>query len=144
MTVIVLVGILPLSNFVGHSHWEYIKWMPTAEDLRSPKYLLDIGSDLIGNALLFMPLGFFLSRLLGSWPISRQLVAGFGLAGVLSVGIEWYQVYCHNRFPSVFDLITNIGGAMAGVKSSVRRPGFMMKIGSTTLIPSRQDRSPAP
>ena len=41
-----MVGILPLSNFVGHSHWEYIKWVPipTVEDLRSPQYLLDISS----------------------------------------------------------------------------------------------------
>jgi NADH:ubiquinone oxidoreductase subunit 5 (subunit L)/multisubunit Na+/H+ antiporter MnhA subunit len=37
IVLILMVGVLPLSNFVGHSHWEYIKWVPTAEDLRSPK-----------------------------------------------------------------------------------------------------------
>src|SRR5438132_8207708 len=66
IVLILLVGVLPLSNFVGHSHWEYIKWVPTAEDLRPPTYLLDIFSDIAGNAGLFFPLGYFLSRLLTS------------------------------------------------------------------------------
>ena len=53
IVLILMVGGLPLSNFVGHSHWEYIKWVPAAEDLRSPKYLIDIFSDIVGNIALF-------------------------------------------------------------------------------------------
>ena len=73
IVLILLVGLLPLGNFVGHSHCEYIKWVPTAEDLRSPTYLLDIFSDIAGNAGLFFPLGYFLSRLLTSSSRSRRL-----------------------------------------------------------------------
>ena len=105
-----MVGVLPLSNFVGHSHWEYIKWVPTVEDLHSPKYLIDIFSDIVGNTALFFPLGYFLSRLLTSSSPSRQLLLAAGIGGTLSLGIEFYQVYCHNRFPSIFDVITNVTG----------------------------------
>ena len=126
-----MVGILPLRNFVGHSHWEYITWVPipTVEDLRSPKYLLDISSDIIGNILLFLPLGYVLRRVLTSSNPSRQLLIAAGIGGTLSLSIELYQVYCHNRFPSIFDVITNVTGTVIGV----RVPLF-----------SRKNASPAP
>jgi glycopeptide antibiotics resistance protein len=41
------------------------------------------------------------------------IAAGIGIA--LSLSIELYQVYCHNRFPSIFDVITNVAGAVLGV-----------------------------
>lgn len=112
-----MVGILPLSNFVGHSHWEYIKWVPipTVEDLRSPKYLLDISSDIVGNTLLFVPLGYFLRRALTSSSPLRCLLIAAGIGGMLSLSIELYQVYCHSRFPSIFDVITNVAGTVLGV-----------------------------
>lgn len=114
--VILMVGILPLKNFVGHSHWEYIKWLPTAEDLRSPAYLLDIASDLVGNTLLFFPLGYLLSRLMNPVVPVRQMLLAAAIGGTLSLGIEFYQVYCHSRFPSLFDVITNVTGVLMGVR----------------------------
>jgi glycopeptide antibiotics resistance protein len=123
--LILLVGILPLKNFVGHSHWEYIKWVPTAEDLHSPTYLLDIFSDIVGNTVLFFPLGYFLSRLLTSSSPSRQWLLAAGIAGPLSLGIEFYQVYCHSRFPSIFDVITNVTGALIGVHVPFSRKGAL-------------------
>ena len=74
IVLILVVRVLPLSNFVGHSHWENIKWVPTAEDLRSPTYLIDIFSGIVGNTVLFFPLGYFLSRLLTSSSRSRLLL----------------------------------------------------------------------
>jgi glycopeptide antibiotics resistance protein len=142
---ILLVGVLPLRNFVGHAHWEYIKWIPTVEDLRSPKYLLDISSDIIGNALLFLPLGYVLRRLLtSSSPIRRLLIAA-GIGGTLSLGIELYQVYCHNRFPSIFDIITNVTGTILGV----RLPPYSRKSVPPALqhlnrAPNPEVRRPAP
>lgn len=121
IVLIVMLGVLPLSNFVGHSHWEYIKWFPTAEDLRSPKYLIDIFSDIVGNTALFFPLGYFLSRLLTSSSNLRQLVLAAGIGGTLSLGIEFYQVYNHSRFPSFFDVITNMIGTLIGVHFSHSR-----------------------
>ena len=144
---ILLVGVLPLRNFVGHAHWEYIKWVPipTVEDLRSPKYLLDISSDIIGNALLFLPLGYFLRRLLTSSSPIRQLLIAAGIGGTLSLSIELYQVYCHNRFPSIFDIITNVTGTLIGV----RLPLFSGKSASPApqhlnRTPNPEDRRPAP
>jgi glycopeptide antibiotics resistance protein len=135
-----MVGILPLSNFVGHSHWEYIKWVPipTVEDLRSPKYLLDISSDIVGNTLLFLPLGYVLRRLLTSSSPIRQLVIAAGIGGTLSLSIELYQVYCHNRFPSIFDVITNVAGALIGVHFSL----FSLK--SASQAPQHLNRTPNP
>jgi glycopeptide antibiotics resistance protein len=141
---ILMVGILPLSNFVGHSHWEYIKWLPTSDDLRSPKYVLDIGTDLIGNTILFLPLGFLLSRFLMPLPWSTQLMAVAGIAGVLSGSIEWYQVYCHYRFPSIFDIITNVAGAGAGLHLSVTRPNLLSMLRDPSLTPIPPDRTRVP
>lgn len=144
MVFILLVGILPLINFVGHSHWQYIKWLPTAEDLLSPKYLIDIFSDLVGNTLLFFPLGYFLSRLLTSTSFSRQLLLAAGIGATLSLGIEFYQVYCHNRFPSFFDVITNVTGALIGVRFSLFRESASWTATNPSLTPIPPDRSPVP
>ena len=144
IVLILMVGVLPLSNFVGHSHWEYIKWVPTAEDLRSPKYLIDIFSDIVGNTALFFPLGYFLSRLLTSSSPARQLLLAAGIGGTLSLGIEFYQVYCHNRFPSFFDFITNVIGTLIGVRFSLFRESASLTAPNPTLTPIPPDRSPVP
>jgi glycopeptide antibiotics resistance protein len=140
-----MVGILPLKNFVGHAHWEYIKWVPTVADLRSPKYLLDIFSDLVGNTLLFVPLGYFLRRVLTSSNPLRQLLIAAGIGIALSLSIELYQVYCHSRFPSIFDVITNVAGTVLGVhfplfsgKSALPAPQHLNR------TPNPEDRRPAP
>jgi glycopeptide antibiotics resistance protein len=133
-----MVGILPLKNFVGHSHWEFIKWVPTVADLRSPKYLLDIFSDLVGNTLLFVPLGYFLRRLCTASSPSRQLLLAAGIGITLSLSIELYQVYCHSRFPSIFDVITNVTGTVIGV----RVPLFSRK--NASQAPQHLNRTPHP
>ena len=135
---ILMVGILPLKNFVGHPHWEYIKWIPTVADLRSPKYLLDIFSDLVGNTLLFVPLGYFLRRLCTASSPSRQLLLAAGIGITLSLSIELYQVYCHSRFPSIFDVITNVTGTVIGV----RVPLFSRK--NASQAPQHLNRTPHP
>lgn len=113
--VILLVGILPLHNFVGHAHWQYIRWVPTPDQLSSPAILLDLGIDAVANILLFVPFG-FLYTLRGSAdkPYSPRLI--MLLAFTLSFGIEYYQVYCHNRSTSLLDLLDNVLGAYIGMK----------------------------
>ncbi|HET6674014.1 MAG TPA: VanZ family protein [Nitrospiraceae bacterium] len=110
--VILLVGVLPLSNFVGHSHWEYIKWVPTAEQLGSPLVLLDLTLDALANIVLFMPFGFFYAGRLQTRSGSSVVLIILALA--LSFGIELYQVYCHNRSTSLLDVIDNVAGAYVG------------------------------
>lgn len=121
--VILLVGVLPLRNFVGHAHWQYIRWVPTPDQLSSPAILLDLGIDAVANIFLFIPFG-LLGSLHGSADkrISPRLV--MLLAFTLSFGIEYYQVYCHNRSTSLLDLLDNVLGAYIGMKlgeSSLRR-----------------------
>src|SRR5262245_50357407 len=114
--VIVMVGMWPMANFVGHSHWEYIKWIPNAEDLKSPKYLLDIFTDIIGNTVLFFPFGYLLGHLLCKRTPSVQLIFAAALASALSVSIEYYQVYCHYRFPGIIDVVCNVSGSLIGAR----------------------------
>ncbi|ULA58619.1 MAG: VanZ domain-containing protein [Nitrospira sp.] len=113
---ILLVGILPLHNFVGHAHWQYIRWVPTPDQLSSPAILLDLGVDAVANILLFVPFGllYALRGLDGQSPAPRHLLL---MAFALSFSIEYYQVYCHNRSTSLLDLLDNVLGAYLGMKA---------------------------
>lgn len=141
--VIVLFGILPLSNFVGHSHWEYIKWVPTLDDLHSPHYLLDIGMDIVANTLLFVPFGYLFASSISGRTKKNFLLIG-GAAAVLSCGIEFFQVYCHSRFPSVLDVIFNVLGSLIGIAMTnhPRWGSLGFPVGRATPIP--RDHTPAP
>jgi len=114
--LILLVGILPLHNFVGHAHWQYIRWVPTPDQLNSPAILLDLGIDAVANILLFLPFGllYSLRGLDGRAPSPVHLVL---MAFALSFSIEYYQVYCHNRSTSLLDLLDNVLGAYLGMKA---------------------------
>ncbi len=111
-----LVGILPLHNFVGHAHWQYIRWVPTPDQLSSPAILLDLGIDAVANILLFVPFGLLYAlRGLDGKPLApRHLLL---MAFALSFSIEYYQVYCHNRSTSLLDLLDNVLGAYLGMKA---------------------------
>ncbi len=114
--LILLAGILPLHNFVGHAHWQYIHWVPTPDQLSSPAVLLDLGFDAVANVLLFLPFGLLYTlRGLEGKPFSpgRLMLMAF----TLSFGIEYYQVYCHNRSTSLLDLLDNVLGAYLGMKA---------------------------
>jgi glycopeptide antibiotics resistance protein len=111
---IVMIGILPLSNFVGHSHWEYVKWFPTYDNLFSWRYIFDMAA----NTILFIPFGYSLARSIGN-PPARGIRIAVGSAALLSSSIEFYQVYCHNRHPSPLDILTNTLGSLIGATVAV-------------------------
>jgi glycopeptide antibiotics resistance protein len=106
---IVMIGVLPFSNFVGHSHWEYVKWFPSYDNLRSWRYIFD----MTANTILFIPYGYFLARSIGA-PPARSTRIAVGSAALMSSGIEFYQVYCHNRHPSPLDIFANTLGSLIG------------------------------
>ena len=114
---IALVGTLPFTNFVGHSHWEYVQWLPTAENFRSRRFLFDI----VANMALFLPLGYFLDQSLFATTARRSLFIAAGAAGLLSLSMEWFQVYCHNRHPSLTDVVSNVTGSLIGAFLSIYR-----------------------
>jgi len=115
VAVILAAGVLPLNNFVGHSHWDSIVWYPSFDWLNSPRILLRIFVDVAANILLFVPLGWIWVQhfsLKGWRPCLSAILIGF----FLSLGIELYQVYCHSRFPSLLDLVANTGGTYWGAR----------------------------
>jgi VanZ family protein len=109
VAVILLAGIVPLDNFVGHSHWPGVRWLSDPPPWSSPRAL----AELAANVLLYLPFGFLLAAASRRpTPTLRWLAA----AAALSAAIEVYQVYCHNRHPTVLDLASNVTGAYAGLR----------------------------
>jgi glycopeptide antibiotics resistance protein len=127
---IVLIGVLPLRNFVGHSHWEYIVWIPSFEQLTSRRNLFDMAA----NTTLYIPLGFSIARSL-SGTVARRLGLTLGLAACLSMSIEFYQVYCHNRHPSILDIMTNTLGSVIGTTIAAVMPHGRQSASSLTPTP---------
>ena len=99
----------PWSRFVGHSHWQLVEWVPFSAGVRP--------FDIIANVALFVPLGATLA-----WRRRRLTVILTILAGLLlSTSIELYQVYCHGRFATMTDVLTNTCGTAIGATLAARQ-----------------------
>ena len=91
----------PWGDWVGHSHWARVGWIPFVS---WPLSLPDIAQ----NLLLFAPVGFFSTLV-----FSRRSVGwAAGLTAPVSLLGEWTQVYSHTRFPSATDFACNVAGAI--------------------------------
>jgi glycopeptide antibiotics resistance protein len=109
-TVIVALTTMPWSNFVGHSHWQLVRWIPFYDD---PEI-----SDMLANMVLFLPFGVFLGKALPQSSSRRVRSVVILSALALSTSVEIFQVYCHNRTPSTTDICTDVLGAVFGVMAS--------------------------
>ncbi|MGQ0809730.1 MAG: VanZ family protein [Nitrospiraceae bacterium] len=98
------------TDFVAHSHWEFVQWVPTFAEFRTPLFWLDV----LDNVVLFIPFSFlyFRYKIRASKSPSIRIIV---FALILSCGIELYQVYSHNRRPSPVDIINDVGGAVVGL-----------------------------
>jgi glycopeptide antibiotics resistance protein len=96
--------ILPLSNFQGHSHWAKVCWIPFS-DYHTHGFWVDVCQ----NMMLVGPFGFAGVR---AGAGRTQVVI---LAAILMASGELFQVYCHNRFPSMTDVTSGTLGALLGV-----------------------------
>ena len=69
-------------------------------------------TDILGNILLFLPVGFFARIVFDDYVKStrRSVLLGF----TLSFCIEFSQIFLHYRIASIHDLITNTLGAWGG------------------------------
>ena len=128
LVLIVAATTMPWSwYYVGHSHWASVEWVPFSQRFRP--------GDLVLNVLLFVPFGFTALRLTAAdrphsesqdphttFP-SSPAVVGTVIAGCLiSIAVEWFQVYCHGRMPTSVDVFANTLGAWAGTRlTSLRR-----------------------
>ena len=106
--VIVSVTTLPWSDYVGHPHWDHVRWVPFHDHPLA-------ATDIALNILLFVPFGFLLMRVRSGTPSAKKAISTLVLAAALSISAEYFQVYCHDRIPSATDVLTNILGAGAGI-----------------------------
>ena len=76
--------------------------------------------DVVGNILLFLPLGWCVIHARScQWrnPLRRMAF----LAVALSLSVEFFQIFCHNRSPAMTDVCTNTTGAVIGALLAVHR-----------------------
>lgn len=114
IVVILAVTTMPWNDFVGHSHWDQVRWIPFFD---RPLAL----SDIFANVALFVPFGFFLGRSLPRASRKKVWIFALLMATTLSASVEFLQVYYHNRIPSTSDVCTNLLGALLGVWLSIPR-----------------------
>ena len=103
--------------------WHRSEWIPFLDNDGSWLSL----ADALGNALLFIPLGFFLHH----WRLARRSihsgdsisVRASVLAGLFYSGaIEIFQLGLDRRTTSTNDIITNCAGTYLGVRLALARP----------------------
>lgn len=111
LAVLLLTPLFPLSNFVGHPHWEAIRWIPFQDFSLTPTILMDV----ISNIAWFVIFGYLLHYWMNenSSPF-RSIATVVLIAAGVSLSLEFFQVFCHNRFPSMTDVTCNIIGACLG------------------------------
>lgn len=119
LMVLASAPLFPLNNFVGHPHWDQIRWIPFQNFALSWTKLLDV----IGNTLWFMVFGYLLHYQLNWDSRSRWTIATItAIAGAVSLSAELFQVFCHNRIPSMTDVACNILGAGLGGYAAEKQP----------------------
>jgi glycopeptide antibiotics resistance protein len=98
------------TDFVMHSHWEYVKWLPPLAEILTPGFWMD----LVINIMLYVP--FALLFLQSRKTVTRnQQILALTMGLLLSCGIELYQVYSHNRRAAPSDIVCNVTGTWLGV-----------------------------
>ena len=121
VTALCITPLFPLSNFVGHPHWEAIRWIPFRDASWSINSLIDI----IGNTVWFMIAGYlcdYLQQSEGTNSPIRSVAKVTALVATVSLLLELFQVFCHNRIPSMTDVACNvIGGALGSLLAEIYR-----------------------
>jgi glycopeptide antibiotics resistance protein len=107
--IVIVVGLttMPWKNYVGHSHWRLVHWVPFQQPL--------VLTDVLSNVALFTPFGYLLRRAAPSWSAKWMWIATVLAAAALSSSVELFQVYCHNRDPSTTDICSNLIGSVFGI-----------------------------
>lgn len=86
-----------------------VEWVPFSR--------LVVPRDIMANVALFMPLGYTIARPGGRSRIAIALIAG----ATLSLCAEFYQVYCHDAFPTTTDVLSNTFGTSLGALFANRK-----------------------
>ena len=110
VALIVVVG-FPWTSFGMHPYWSRVQWIPFV----SPPVDLP---DVVGNVLFFVPYGLLVGEATEP-PFPIAVVVGSAI--LLSVTIEFTQIFSASRFPSTTDVVCNVLGAFIGARWALRR-----------------------
>jgi glycopeptide antibiotics resistance protein len=102
-TLVLILAVTFPWDLQNHPHWQKVAWVPFATGIVRP-------IDLLGNAALYFPFGFFLPVR----PRRARLLIAAVLAALLAGSLEFSQVWSHWRFPSATDVAMNVAGSVAG------------------------------
>lgn len=92
-----------------HAHWQKVAWVPFLSGIIRVR-------DLAGNAALYAPLGYLLAGVSCRGRTALVLIGPL----LLSLALEFSQVWSHVRFPSSTDVLMNGLGALLGAALSWR------------------------
>jgi glycopeptide antibiotics resistance protein len=111
LAVLFFIPLFPLTDFVWHPHWEAINWIPFHDFSLTVNSLMDV----IGNIGWFMIFGYLFHYWMGEDSSSfRSIMTVVLIAASVSLALEFFQVFCHNRAPSMTDVICDTVGAFLG------------------------------
>lgn len=114
IAAILAATLLPWSNFVGHSHWAQVQWVPFYG--RRVDWF-----DIAANVALFVPFGYFAGGFLSALLPEKKTLWVLVGATLLSTLAEFLQIHSHGRFPSATDIGCNVLGAALGLMLSAGR-----------------------
>jgi glycopeptide antibiotics resistance protein len=101
----IIVVCVPFLDFHGHTHWAKVAWIPfVSPPIKTP--------DLLANVALYLPFGFLWAQDAAAPRALRGIILA---AAVLSISVEFSQLFSHSRFPSSTDVVCNVIGAVAGL-----------------------------
>lgn len=127
----VFIGLYLLDALALARHWGIVPvWHRAGIDLGAEWDLLLHGGsvrriEMLANALVFVPFGFFLSVFLASAkrPGAWRRIGLVALSALgLSLCIEYLQLALHLGFFELTDLVMNTAGAVAGAAIMLYRP----------------------
>ncbi len=118
VVLLAITPTLPWTDFVGHSHWDNVRWIPFEDFSLAPLALVDIA----GNFTWFAVFGYLLHYRREDRS-HASLKPAICIALGLSLLLEGFQVYCHNRIPSMTDVMCNgLGAAFGAFVASTHHP----------------------
>ena len=113
--LVIFIGSGPWFGVLREPQWDHVTWIPFTSRNDKP-------SDMIINALMFLPLGWtFKARRRGLAGTATVLL----MALAVSISAESMQLYCARRDPSATDVATNTIGTLLGAAGASlwrRRP----------------------
>lgn len=111
LIVLFLIPLFPLTNFVGHPHWDAIRWIPFQDFSLTLNLLMDI----VGNVGWFMICGYLLHYWMNQDSSPFRSIVTVALIGAgVSLSLEFFQIFCHTRIPSMTDVVCDTVGACLG------------------------------